>query len=631
MVALQKAHRLKTYSDRLYADWYIRAEETTVDTANNRSYVSVAISIFCSDGYKFSATNSGSGLTGTSDTSFGYRTYSSGETTLASGGFWVPHNDNGEAAAHIYYLGSTTFGSRCSGDFWLGLTTIARASQPSINTWPNNSPDITAGAACTIHMNKKSTFTHTVKYSFGNKSGTIATKVVDNCSWTPPTSLLDQIPTATVGYGAISVETYSGSTKIGETKSCGFTLHLPSNPNPTVGTITVTEQNAGVKAKNANITVQQISKKLISVPVSAKYSASIKSVMCDGIELKNSNGTYSGIVSNKTSGTYTVTVIDSRGLKSTGTISQTYYEYAKPFITATLKRESETSAKGTLTVNGTYSTILSNTITMTIQRNDASSATAVTPSLSSGKISLRKAYTDLNYVQSFTVKVKVTDGFGETAEVMATLGTGQYALWMGKYNVKVGGKLNVGSDLTVGGAITAKGNVTANGTISTPTGMSAVNFRYKGASPAMHYVGSAWHLNGTNGVDIKMNSTLSGHRFSQVDVYDPQYIEKLSDGSAFPSVKIKKKGRYLLPVTIHASNVSGNSSYGYGFTVNRTDNSGEWTMNQYEIRFTSYSCAASTAFVKDLNEGDIIRYQVFSDLTRTCEYLQIGFIYLTDQ
>ena len=189
--------------------------------------------------------------------------------------------------------------------------------------------------------------------------------------------------------------------------------------------------------------------------------------MCDGVTLTGNNGTYTGYVSNKTSGTYTVTVTDSRGLKSTGTISQTYYEYAKPFITATLKRESETSAKGTLTANGTYSTILSNTITMTVQRNDASYASTVYPTLSSGNISLSKDYTDLNYVQNFTVKVKVTDGFGETAEVTAALGVGQYALWMGKYNVKVGGKLNVGSDLTVGG------NAVINGSISTLKEISA--------------------------------------------------------------------------------------------------------------------------------------------------------------
>ena len=537
----------------------------------------------------------------------------------------MPHNDNGEAAAHIYYWGSTTYGSGCSGDFWLGLTTIARASQPSINTWPNNSPDITAGTACTIHMNKKANFTHTVKYSFGKKSGTIATGVVDNCSWTPPTSLLDQITTATVGYGGILVETYSGSTKIGETKTCNFNLHIPNNSEPTVGAITLNEQHLGVKKKYGLATVQTISKKLISVPVSAKYSAIIKTVSCDGVTLTNNNGTFTGYITNKTNGTYTVTATDTRGLQSSNTVTQPFYEYAKPFITATLKRKSETSAEGTLVVNGSYSTILSNTLSMTIQRNDSSSPATVSPSLSNGNISYSKSYTDLNYVQSFTIKVKATDGFGESVEATAVLGVGQYALWMGKYNVKVGGKLNVGSDLTVGGEITANGNISTSG------GMSSTNYRYKGASPAMHYVGHAFHLAGTSGVNVQMNSTLSGHRFTDVYVFDPEYIEKVTDGNNFPSVRIKKKGKYLLPCKVQGSNVSGNSSYGYGFTVNKTDNSGELAWNQYEIRFTSYACAASTAFVKDLNVGDIIRYQVFSDLTRTCEGLLMDFIYLTDQ
>lgn len=625
MVALQKAHRLHTRTDSLYADWYIRAEETSVDTANNRSYVSVAISIFCSPGYSFSASNSGSGLTGTTDTSFGYRTYSAGETTLASGGFWVPHNDNGEAAAHIYYWGSTTYGSGCSGDFWLGLTTIARASQPSINTWPNNSPDITAGTACTIHMNKKANFTHTVKYSFGKKSGTIATGVVDNCSWTPPTSLLDQITTATVGYGGILVETYSGSTKIGETKTCNFNLHIPSNSEPTIGEITLTEQHAGVKAKNPNVTVQQISKKLVSVLVSAKYSANIKRVTCDGVELSNNNGTYTGYISNKTNGTYKITAIDSRGLQSNNAAAQTFYEYAKPFITATLKRENETTAKGTLSVSGSYSTILSNTLSMTIQRNDASSATSVTPTLSDGQISYLESYTDLNYVQSFTIRVKATDGFGESVEATAVLGVGQYALWMGKYNVKVGGKLNIGSDLTVGGS------ANINGSISTQNEISAALFRYKGASPAIHYVAQGYHVPSSSS-KVYMNSGIAGHRFTGVYVYDPAYASQHFDADKnYPSMQIKKKGMYLIVCRVHGTNVQQNGTYGIGYTVNKLDNSGEWATDQFDMFATFYTCAASSVFLKVLNANDVLRWQCIADPTRQVTQFEMHVFYVTDQ
>lgn len=611
----------RSYGITSYSSIHVYADETTVDTANNRSYISTELWI---NGSSYSAYNVDCNVTGGGGYTNSHLT-ANGWVKLVSGGFWAPHNADGTGSATVGSYYSSGYGNMPYGEFTLTLTKIARASQPSINTWPNNSPDITAGVACTIHMNKQANFTHKVSYSFGKKSGVIATGVVDNCSWTPPTYLLDQISTATVGYGRISVETYSGSTKIGDTKTCNFNLHIPNDSNPTIWAITLTEQHAGVKAKNENVTVQQISKKLVSVPVSAKYSASIKTVTCDGVALSNNNGTYTGYISNKSNGTYKVTVTDSRGLQSSNSATQTFYEYAKPFITATLKRESETSANGTLNVNGSYSTILSNTLSMTIKRNDETSPTTVSPSLSNGSISYSKSYTDLNYVQSFTVKVKATDGFGESVEVTAVLGVGQYALWMGKYNVKVGGKLNVGSDLTVGGAITA------NGTIATPGRASATDFRYRGASPAMHYVGHAFHSISASGVNVQMNSTLSGHRFTDVYVFDPEYIEKVTDGSNSPSVRIKKKGKYLLPCKVQGSDVSGNSSYGYGFTVNKTDNSGEWAWNQYEIRFTSRSCAASTAFVKDLNVGDIIRYQVFSDLTRTCEGLLMDFIYLTDQ
>lgn len=607
MVALQKAHRLHTKTNSLYADWYIRAQETSVDTANNRSYVSVAISIFCSSGYSFSATNSGSGLTGTADTSFGYRTYSDGETTLASGGFWVAHNDNGEAAAHIFYWGSTTFGNGCSGDFWLPLTTIARASQPSINTFPNNSPDITAGTACMIHMNKKANYTHKVSYWFGNRKGTIATGVVDNCSWTPPTSLLDQIPNAQTGAGTITVETYNGNTKIGD-GSCGFTLHLPSDASPSAGELTITENNANVKSKGDDITVQQISNKTVKVTATPKYYASISSVTLNGANMTLNNGEYTVTVGNLNDGKFTVKVKDSRGLTASKAVEQKFYSYSRPQITgASLKRVSETEANGELKIDGKYSTTLNNTLKVEIMRNDVSYYTVLEATLSDGNMSASKTYDDLYYTASWSVDIRLTDGFGETANTTVRLGVGQYAVAIGKYDVKVGRNAYVNNEVR------------------------AKNFKFAGASPCMHYVGSAWHNAYDGGIKVQMNSTLSGHRFTQVDVYDPNYIESVKDDGGYPLVRIKKKGRYLLPAMVRGNNVSGNSSYGFGFTVNKTDNSGEWTWDQIDVRFTAYTCAGSAMFVKDLNEGDIIRYQVFSDLTRTCEYLYIDFIYLTDQ
>lgn len=604
----------RNYGITSYSSIHVYADETQVDVANNRSYISTELWIL---GRSYSAYNVDCNVTGGGGYTNSHLT-ANGWVKLVSGGFWAPHNADGTGSATVGSYYSSTYGNMPYEEFTLSLTKIARASQPSINTWPNNSPDITAGTACTIHMNRQANFTHTVKYSFGKKSGTIATGVVDNCSWTPPTSLLDQITTATVGYGGIMVETYSGSTKIGDTKTCNFNLHLPSNSEPTIGAITLTEQHAGVKANNANITVQQISKKLVSVPVSAKYSASIKTVSCDGVTLTNNNGTFTGYISNKSNGTYTVTATDSRGLQSINSATQTFYEYAKPFITATLKRKSETSAEGTLSVSGSYSTILSNTVTMTIQRNDSSSPTTVSPSLSNGSISYSKSYTDLNYVQSFTIKVKVTDGFDESVEVTAVLGVGQYALWMGKYNVKVGGKLNVGSDLTVGGAISASGKI------------DALDFRYKGASPAIHYVAQGYHDPGST--PVYMTSGMAGHRFTDAYIYDPAYASKHFDNDkTYPSIQVKKKGMYMIVCRVRGANVQQSATYGIGYTVNKLDNSGEWGENQYNLYATFYACAASSVFLRALNANDVLRWQVIADPTRKVEHFELHLFYVTDQ
>ena len=611
----------RNYGITSYSSIHVYADETTVDIANNRSYISTELWIL---GSSYSAYNVDCNVTGGGGYTNSHLT-ANGWVKLVSGGFWAPHNADGTGSATVGSYYSSGYGNMPYGEFTLTLSTIPRASQPSINTYPNNSPDITAGVACTIHMNKHANFTHKVSYSFGKKSGVIATGVVDNCSWTPPTSLLDQIGTATVGYGGISVETYSGSTKIGDTKTCNFNLHIPSNSNPTIGAITLTEQHAGVKTKNANVTVQQISKKLVSVPVSAKYSASIKTVTCDGVTLSNNNGTYTGYISNKSNGTYKITVTDSRGLQSSNAVEQTFYEYAKPFITATLKRESETSSKGALSVSGSYSTILSNTLSMTIQRNDSSSPTTVYPSLSNGSISYSKSYTDLNYVQSFTVKVKATDGFGESVEATAVLGVGQYALWMGKYNVKVGGKLNVGSDLTVGGS------ATINGSITTPNIISASMLRYTGASPAMHYVAQGYHVPSSSS-KVYMNSGMAGHRFTGVYVYDPAYASQHFDADKnYPSMQIKKKGMYLIVCRVHGTNVQQNGSFGIGYTVNKLDNSGEWATNQFDMFATFYTCAASSVFLKVLNANDVLRWQCIADPTRQVTQFEMHVFYVTDQ
>ena len=102
--------------------------------------------------------------------------FSPGEHWLGSKDIVVYHNSDGtfpgryvEVYAYSYIMNGTAGG-------WLSAGTIPRASQPSCITYPNNTENVgPIGGSFYIHMNRKSgDFTHTVRYNWYNRNGTIA-------------------------------------------------------------------------------------------------------------------------------------------------------------------------------------------------------------------------------------------------------------------------------------------------------------------------------------------------------------------------------------------------------------------------------------------------------------------------
>ena len=111
----------------------------------------------------------------------------------------VQHDDQGRGVASYSASADTnwTLGdASLSGSF--NLPTIPRASQPTATS-------ANIGDAITIYTNRKSSaFTHTLKYSFGSLSGTIATGVTDSSAWTLPSTFYAQIPNSSYGTGTIT-------------------------------------------------------------------------------------------------------------------------------------------------------------------------------------------------------------------------------------------------------------------------------------------------------------------------------------------------------------------------------------------------------------------------------------------
>lgn len=170
--------------------------------------------------------------------------------------FDVTHDDEGKGKATIYWKWgvNSSWGGfvNPSGSFEITLPTIARASVPTCAS------SVTMGNSLTITTNRKSSsFTHTLSYKFGSKTGTIATGVGASKAWTVP-DLAAYCNNATKGTCTITCDTYSGSTKIGS-KTVTVTLNVPEASVPTVSASTVAMGNKltiSTNRKSSNFTHQ---------------------------------------------------------------------------------------------------------------------------------------------------------------------------------------------------------------------------------------------------------------------------------------------------------------------------------------------------------------------------------------
>lgn len=174
--------------------------------------------------------------------------------TIKSGTATITHNSDGKKSMSVSASIDMSEASYTPGPMSLSgsmsLTDIPRASSLSFGGF-------TIGSAGTITINRASTaFTHTLSYVFGSTSGTIATKTTAaSVSWTPPTSLLSQIPASVSGSGTITCITYSGSAEIGR-KTVGFTAAAAASVKPTISSVTITPVNSNTWLLSKGIYVQ---------------------------------------------------------------------------------------------------------------------------------------------------------------------------------------------------------------------------------------------------------------------------------------------------------------------------------------------------------------------------------------
>lgn len=459
------AGNYSTVSWSLSASYYCRAYYTWGgDTRPNAGYLDMVINGNVVGTITMSITNGWGNGAGIGSTS--------GSVNIGHGS-----DGNGSCSAYIrvrtgedYRRYGVVYGSGQSGTQIIRLSSIGRASRPSINTWPNNSPNITCGQACTIHMNRASgSFTHTVTYSFCNASGTIATGVTDNCSWTPPTSLMDQIPNQKSEWGTIIVTTYSGGTNIGS-KSCTFTLYQPSDSSPIISSVSYAENGTLAdgstkltsKGVGATTVIGQISKKVITITASTKYSSTLSNITCSHngstqtATKSPASFTFNYPVNTGNSKSYFAwTVTDSRGNSTSGSTSMTYVNYIKPVVSvATPSRDSTIVSTGKLSGSGMFfnGTVgnTANSATVTYTYNSESHTASITKSGNNWSFS-NAALSGVDPNGNYSIAVNIVDTLGFSSSKTIVLPKATPTLWVGNRTVKANDYLIVNSDMKIAG------------------------------------------------------------------------------------------------------------------------------------------------------------------------------------
>lgn len=312
----------------------------------------------------YTITINGTKYTGSIPNYDGYST-----VTLKSGTQVVSHSaDGSKSISYSFSVTDTTGQSYTSGNAsasgTLALSTIPRATTPTLSATSvtvngTNSVNIVVRPAST-------TFKHKVRYAFGSLTGLHSGVAIGSgfsaggnvdIKFTPPTSALNQIPSANSGVCTISLYTYTSSgTHIG-TKTVTLTFNVPSYT--LTGSIALTGNNLLVGTDNNKYYMQGRSTVTASITAASSYGATIKTISStvDG-KTYTGNKFTSSVLSSGINKTVSTTVTDTRGKKTTITSSAfTVYDYALPKITSfTLERQGDGTAV-VATVKGTISPV----------------------------------------------------------------------------------------------------------------------------------------------------------------------------------------------------------------------------------------------------------------------------------
>lgn len=347
---LQRANFNGRNGSYFFLDLYydLLSQNQTANTSSVRYYAYVG----STGGYSGSGSSSSVYINGSRVGSFSSIDRGS-NTLIGTLDVTINHDTNGNGTASYSASANTnwTLGSASlSGSFT--LPRIARADNIT-------SPMVyTIGATHTIRITQNSTsFTHTVRYTFGSLNGIIASNVKDSCTWFVPTTFYNEFTSGSSKTGTLYCDTYSGSTLLGTTSITATFIPNSTTAKPTVSFNYTSDSLSQTLTGNTKGIIGGRSSINYTITGTPKHNATIAKYYLSNSSTNLPEVSKTGTLNNVSGNKYYTRVQDSRGLNSdtlTVTLSP-YVSYVQLAITScTFERENDLSNSVYLTLQGNY-------------------------------------------------------------------------------------------------------------------------------------------------------------------------------------------------------------------------------------------------------------------------------------
>lgn len=424
---------MATYgTTKQYIKYSVNHQVISQDVAKNQSVVRVWVDIW--------------------RTNTGYTTYGSGTVTVTCAGqtksasitpsqritstaiklishdFTVAHDANGSKTAYISGQISHAVFSSSSNGYSTTLPTIPRSAEITDFTCSSDYLDGTFS----VSYSSKATFDYYLRLSIPNViavrrlslgSQTAGNKTASaSFSAEELETIYGYTKTASVQQIGAVIETYSGSTKVGESEELKLDLKIPEEIKPTIGSI-----STSVVDGFEGILLQGKSRLSFSVSgASGSHGSTIASY-----SVKGGDFVYSGALSTCETGVitqsgeidYLVTVTDSRGRTASETVTVEVSAYSRPSLTAEVYRSTSTGEKDY--ANGRYITIIPTFSISDVEGNSiASRSIRINGTLKSSSFAsgAKRTYGTYSLNTEYEVVVSITDAVGNTTTVSTVIG-----------------------------------------------------------------------------------------------------------------------------------------------------------------------------------------------------------------